>query len=763
MAPDLEWPVEVIRDRWGVPHILAETPHDLFFAQGFVTAQDRFWQLELNRRVAAGRLSELVGARALTTDRFLRRLGLSAVAAEEEAGLDPEERAVLQAYADGVNAYPRVHRGRLPPEFLLVALANPTFRPEPWTVRDSIAFSKYLSWILSANWDNELIRARLVAALGVAATAAIDPAGEALRAAGPLPIEDYRRIDPDLGFGGAPPPIGAPAGQSNNWAVAGSRTSSGSPLLASDPHLRPSQPGVWYEIHLRGGGIHVAGASIPAIPGVVIGHNERIAWGVTVATADTQDLVMQRIDPADPFRYESPRGWQPVGRRVESIRVAGRRAPVEEVVRLTGQGPILNPVAPGSDGLALALRSTVLRPAHLMRSLLALNRAGDWDAFRAALADWAGPPLNFVYADVAGNVGYQLAAWVPRRGAGSNGLLPARGWAAEDAWEGLIPFDDLPRALNPADGLVATANNRVVPAEFDSLISHEWTAPFRHDRIREVLGARRSITRSACRELQLDSVSPAARDLIGRLDGLDLGPGEASDALARLRSWDGDLKQRSGEAALYEVFRHRLILRWLATPVPPDLRDEFLGRGLHPVLNPTNSFHVQLGARLADRVKAARAGGWAPADAAALRDCLHEALAYLRDRLGSDPADWEWGRLHQVTFPHALGDKPLLGRLFNVGPAPIDGDSETVIQTGIDHWEPFAATGWCPSYRLIVDLGNFDRTLAVLPTGQSGHPLGRHYRDQHELYLDGRYHPCPFSGEAVERAAVARLALVPPA
>ncbi|HEX2173116.1 MAG TPA: penicillin acylase family protein, partial [Dehalococcoidia bacterium] len=570
-----------------------------------------------------------------------------------------------------------------------------------------------------------------------------------------------RRIDADFGFAGEIPPVGPPSGQSNNWAVAGSRTTSGAPLLANDAHLRPSQPVVFYEIHLRGSGYEVAGATIPGFPGVLIGHNARIAWGVTVAFADTQDLIMQRVDPATPFRYEDPTGPREMARRDESIRVAGRRAPVEETVRLTDQGPILTPIRPGDDHYPLALRSTVLRPAHQMRALLALNRAGTWDAFRAALADWASPTLNFVYADVDGNIGYQLAGWIPRRRAGSQNLLPAAGWSLEDAWEGLLPFDELPSELNPPGGICATANNQVTPPDDALAISHEWTAPFRHDRVREVLSGHPAVTRGVSRELQTDTVSGVARDLIGLLEGLDLGSGPEA-ALDRLRAWDGDLRRRSSAAALYAVFRHHLILHWLAAPVPAHLRDQYLGRGVHPVLNPVNTFHVQFGAQILDRLRAARAAGWPAAAVETIRRSLGDTIAYLAERQGGDPDGWEWGRLHTVTFSHTLGDKPILRRLFNVGPSPIDGDSETVLQTGIDHWAPFAASGWSPSYRLIVDLGNFDRTLAVLPTGQSGHPFSRHYRDQHDLFLSGRYHPCPFSLEAVEKAAVARLDLVPP-
>ena len=743
-----------------MPHIQAETAHDLFLAQGFVVAQDRLWQLELNRRVATGRLSELVGSRALATDRFLRRLGFARLADLELPLLDEEERAAIQAYADGVTAYLDQSRWRLPPEFLILGIKNRGLRPEPWTVRDSLAFAKYLAWMLSPNWDNEIVRARLIAELGFEATAALDPAGEALRAAGCPHEVDYGPVDWNFGLDTTDLSITPPAGQSNNWAIAGARTSSGAPLLANDAHLRPSQPGTWYEVHLRGGGYDVAGMNIPGFPGVVVGHNQRIAWGVTVAMADVQDLVVHRFDPGDPDRYQGPEGWRKVTRLVETIRVAGSRMPIEEVVRLTDDGPILNPIRTSGSSYQLTLRSAPLAPAHLARALLALNRAAGWADFQAALADWSAPALNFVYADTDGAIGTQLAGWIPRRRSGS-GLLPVPGWLAEYRWDGLIPFADLPRSDHPADGICATANNRQTPPDYPFPISHEWTDDSRHERIHRQLTARPIITRGACQALQIDCHSQAGLDLLRALEGLEAEPGAEAEALALLRAWDGQVSRGSDGAAIYEVLRNRLFWQLGAHRVSAQLRDHYLGKGWHPVLNPVNTFPGRSGSLLRRWIAEARQRGEFDEVQRAAQVSLREAVAYLSARLGTDPSSWQWGRLHKITFCHALGDQPWLGRLWNVGPSATDGDSETVLQTAVDPWAPFAATGWAPSFRMVVDLGDFDRSVAVLPTGQSGHPLSRHYRDQHDLFLAGRYHLMPYSPRAVARATVARLELTP--
>ena len=790
----LDRDVEVIRDRWGVPHVYAQTLHDLFYTQGYVHAQDRLWQMELVRRVASGTLAEVVGKLGLETDRFFRRVGLRRAAEVELRQLDDEGRLAVDAYAEGVDAFLAGHRRRLPVEFALLGYA-----PAPWTPLDSLTWSKLLSWVLSCNWDTELLRARLIDRLGADGAAALEPAyppGHPIATSPELAhagadgfvlaqFEEARRFLRAVGAGAA----------SNAWAVDGTRSTSGKPLLANDPHLQPQLPGFWYEVHLCGAGFDVAGASVPGVPGVVAGHNRHIAWGITMSLADSQDLYVERVNPANPHQYEHRGRWEEASAVREEIRVKGRREPVVEEVVITRHGPILSPVLAGEERV-LALRSAALDPGQ-PGAVLALDRAAKWAEFRAALARWGVASLSFAYADADGNVGYQLAGRIPIRAKG-DGLAPAPGWTGEHEWVGYIPPEELPSVLNPPTHHVVTANNRVAPDDYPHLISREWTDGYRARRISDLLEARPLHDVASFAEMQGDLYSLPASELREHLLGLEPTDETAARALDLIRAWDCRIAADSAPAALYEVWRHYL-LRNVFGEKAGDLLDHYLGLG-HESLIHTHVYHARMTSHLLGllrerpegwfasppnplsasgegesappsragrrcRAAAKGAGGsgqpssrWPRSWDEALQRSLREAVLFLRAALGDDPAAWRWGDLHRLTLTHVLGVGPL-GHVFNRGPYPMGGDTDTVCQAAVDVAAPFLAHGSTVSYRQIIDLADFDRSVSVLPSGQSGHPGSRHYCDQTPLWRSGKHHPMPFSRRAVLAAAADRLVL----
>ena len=509
-VPGLHARVEIVRDTIGIPHVYAADAHDLFFAQGYVTAQDRLWQMDVNRRTAQGRLSEVFGPVTVDADRLFRKMGLARGAALEEAALSPEARLVLQAYADGVNAYASSRGGALPVEYTLLLIGF-----EPWQVLDSLAWAKMIAWQLGGNWRSELLRATLVAKLGVGPAAELMPS---------LPPGVTPQVDPGLDYGTLGTSLLRLSDQvlahvrpssdglgSNNWVVSASRSSSGLPLLANDPHLNLQLPAIWYEVHLVGGGYDVAGLSLSGTPGVVIGHNQRIAWGVTNVSADVQDLFVERRNPDNPLQFLFQGRWEEAQVVRETIGVRGWLQPLTLVVPYTRHGPVLNADEPNEQ--PLALQWTALQASPVADGVLRLNAAGNWQEFRAALELFAAPSQNFVYAAVDGHIGYQLSGVIPSRARG-DGLLPVPGWTGEFEWRGFVPFDELVSIYDSADGLLVTANDRVVPDGYAHLIAYEWAPSFRAERIRELLLAKPLLSLEDLQSIQQDVRSPLAGALV---------------------------------------------------------------------------------------------------------------------------------------------------------------------------------------------------------------------------------------------------------
>lgn len=759
-AQGLEKPVEILRDRYGVPHIFASTLADAFFAQGYVHAQDRLWQMELNRRVGAGRLSELFGPMALEADRFLRRLGLRRAAEAEVARLEPEERAVLEAYAAGVNAAMAAMGPRRPLEMRLMGL-----RPAPWEVPDSLTFAKVMSLNLCTNFEAELFRARVIEKVGhqKAALCALGyPAGHPLV------------VPPGASSAGTAAELAqlyaaakeylplAPMGASNNWVVSGRRTQSGMPLLANDPHLPLQVPSIWYEVHLVAPGLDVYGVSLAATPGVALGHNRKVAWGFTNSGADVQDLYLERFHPERPGEYEHRGEWLKAKRVREVIGVKGQPDQPEEVL-LTLHGPVMAG-GPGRQGPALALRWAALDPSHPVAALLEMNRAQSAAEFRNALRKWHTPSQNVVFADVSGEIGFVMAGAVPIRARGS-GFSPVPGWTGEYEWTGFVPFDELPQLMNPQSGYLVTANNRVVDPSYPHHITLDFLNGFRARRIEQLLTQKPVLNAADFAQIQMDVFCAPGKAFAAHCQKLQPSGALERRALEKLRAWDGQASPASAGAAVYEAMIVAAVRKVFTPALGRELVDEMMGKSVENPLSPmsmmlgryTGAFLEALDRRDPALLEISGASSWE----AILSEALADAVTELKKRLGEEVESWSWGRIHILQLRHPLGAKKPLNLIFNGPSVPIGGDTDTPLQTAVLPHLAFGAEGWAPSWRQIADLADLSRSVSVHTTGQSGHPGSPHYMDQFPLWYRGEHHPHWLDRSEIEQHLEARLKLEP--
>ncbi len=779
----LHAPVEVIRDRWGVPHIYGQSVQDVLFAQGFVHAQDRLWQMEFQRRLVAGRLAEVLGAAALPVDRWMRILTMRRVAEREVALLRPEVRDEIDAYVAGVNAL--LSLGRLPVEFTLLR-----HRPEPWTAADTLSWAKMMAWTLSVNWETELLRGRLIACLGPERVAELEPGYFAryptiaqtsdLTGFGNLSGLAFERATAARTFAG-------PAAQeglgSNSWVIAGSRTATGRPLLANDMHLLMGIPSVWYENHLvsraAGDDIEVTGVTFPGIPYVVAGHNAHVSWGFTNGFADVQDLYMEHLRRTDGGRvqYEYQGEWLDAEMLQEEIRIKGGQRVVQEVV-ITRHGPVINALAPdlagdGSAGLTeggpLALQWTSLQPATAAHALCAMSRARTCLEFREALREWAGPVQNTVYADVDGNIGYSLPGNIPIRARG-DGRVPVPGWTGEYEWTGYIPFDELPHLYNPPQGYIVTANNKVVGDDYPYFLSTEYCMADRAQRITELIESRRTL-KGRCidvafiRRMHFDQVSPTAQGIARLLGQLATDDAELAEVVRLMRDWDGSIAANSPAAAIYEVFMRRAVALLLTGKIGVDLAVRYAGKGPTPALADSSLFGHRSWEWLQETL-ATQDSHWFDLGHdenrdAVLRLALRHTVDFLKERLGPGPGDWAWGKLHKLRYVHVVGQAPALAPIFNRGPYPAGGDANTIWAAASSLHTVDSDQIIGPPYRHISDLGDWRNSLGLLAPGNSGQPGSQHYDDQVDAWFEGGYHPLLFTREDVEREAEARLTLSP--
>lgn len=760
--------VEIVRDRWAVPHIYAKDLHDLFFAQGFVHAQDRLFQMEFWRRAGAGRLAEVLGPPAVDADRWFRVLGLRRVAEQDVALLDDETREVMLAYASGVNAF--IDSGKLPMEFTLLR-----HNPERWQIADSLTWIKMMDWSLSVNWEGELLRAQLIDQLGPELTASLDgpyPEGNPTTLSAEV---DWRHIGTSAldRAGAARPYTGPPAEAglgSNGWVIDGSRSASGAPLLASDPHLPLGIPSIWYENHLCSDGYDVVGLSFAGIPAVIAGHNGRVAWSFTMGFADTQDLYIERLNPDNPHQYEFEETWHEAKVLREEIVVKGGESLVEEVV-ITHHGPLIDGLVSDETSGPVALRWTASEPSDMIRLGYDIGRAQNCTEFHEALRRWTGPVQNVVYADVEGNIGYTLVGRVPVRAKGHDGRVPVPGWTGEYEWQGYVPFEHWPHVINPPEGMLVTANAKPVGNEYPYYLGNCWLPGFRAARITELLRDAQGLSVADFCGMQFDQVSVLARRVGQHLDRLDLQPPYATrhtqHALGLFQDWDGDLSADSPAAAIYEVFIRRMLYNLFGTvagdlSVEPGLDDRFVGKGPHPLL-------VTYSLSSGPNGRALLAHLLETPDSPVFRErsrddlmlqSLREAVEFLEWKLGMQVEDWRWGDLHQLTYVHPLGQVKPLHKLFNRGPYPIGGDDTTIWNSNIYYHSLDNDQMVGPGCRFVVDLGDLSRSRSLNAPGQSGQPGSRHYADRIKAWLEGDYHPMLYHRQEVVAQAEATLHLL---
>lgn len=736
----LHEPVQVLRDRWGVPHIYARDQYDLFFAQGFVAAQDRLFQMELWKRAGQGRLAEILGPSALPRDIAARRLRYRGSMEAEYQSYAPDTREILTAFTAGINAY---IRRRLDPKGpgLPIEFQIAGFQPEYWKPEDCLTRMATLS--VTGNAPEELQLAQIVSLLGAKKAAdleAFDPATTLDVPAG----EDLTGLSPSLisGFVGTDSRIEFPEKfqGSNNWTISGKMTQSGKPLLANDPHRTIALPSLRYIIHLNAPGWDVVGATEPALPGVSIGHNHDIAWGLTVFPIDQEDLFFEELNPQNPSEYRTATGWATMRVEREVFHVKGTKDIVKEL-KFTVHGPVL-----WQDGRrALALHWVGAEPGTApYLTGISVDRAHNWREFLAAMERWKTPPENLVYADRDGNIGEQSAGLTPLRKKG-NGLLPALGWAGYE-WAGFVPLSQLPRQFNPSREFIATANNKTIPENYPYKVGFAWSTD-RIARIEQVLDGARDEKRLLGVEnmaaLQNDVVSLPAQDLTRVLASSPA----AGDAAAKLLvGWDGDLRVNSSAAALYQLWIEHLTTAMLQQ-IAPNVPDAPIYLGADTlarlIAHPAAEFFGDHAVATRDKI---------------IRETLDAAYAEFESLNAASPG-LDWGKLHAMLFRHSLDRLFDLKSVLDIGPFPRPGDGTTVDAT----WFPpqnFDQIGGA-SYREIFDLSDWDHSEAVNAPGESGQPQSPHYGDLAPLWRDGKYFPLAYSREAVERVTVDRLELVP--
>ncbi|CAM5338635.1 penicillin acylase family protein [Leifsonia shinshuensis] len=816
----LSAPVTVVRDSAGVPQITARTADDLFRAQGYVHAQDRFWEMDFRRHVTSGRLSELFGASQVPTDTFIRTLGWRDVAEQEVKLLDKTSLRYYQDYADGVNAYLAAHSGaELSLEYAILGIQNPGYHPEKWTPADSIAWLKAMAWDLRSNLEDEIDRALLatkltpqqvaelhpgydysahptITALGggspttvtpdaapADATASASAPGDAdaTAALAAVPTPQYRdRLEQVATSLDALPTLMGPAGDdigSNSWVVSGAHTATGKPLLANDPHLGVVMPSVWYQVGLHCAVVDaacpfdVAGFSFSGLPGVIIGHNARIAWGFTNLGPDVADLYVEKVSGSS---YEYDGKQEPLTIRHETIRVAGG-PDVRITVRSTRHGPIITDLSDGYDAIAkdqagklgvpaqefqLSLQWTALTPGPTANAIFAFDAAHDWASFHAAAASFQVPSQNLLYADVDGNIGYQAPGLIPVRAKG-DGTVPVPGWTSEYGWVGTIPYEQLPSVLNPPSGYIVTANNAAVGPQFPAMITQDWDAGYRANQIQlrltKLLDAGHKVTAKDMSAIQADTYDASAATLAPLVVAIgskaDPTSGVAKGA-ALLRHWDYHDDGDSAAAAYFAVFWKTLLAdafgRKLPASAPPIGGDRWFQVVQSLVKQPDSAWWADSRLGTGDRDDM-------------IAYAANQAWKEAESTLGGDPKGWRWDRLHTLELRNASfgssGVAPIEW-LFNRGPYPLSGGSSVVDATGWD-----ASAGYrvdrAPSMRMVVDLGDFDRSTWINLTGASGHAFDAHYADQAALWAVGETRPWPFSAKAVRATADQTLTLTP--
>lgn len=779
--------VTVRRDSQGIPHIYASNNHDLFFAQGYVHAQDRFWQMDFWRHLGAGRLAQMFGESEVSKDKFLRTLGWERIAQAEWEQLPATEKAHLQAYADGVNAYLADRQGsEMSLEYAILNLLTPNYSPPPWQPVHTLTWGKVMAWDLGQNIEQEIERATILKTLTPDEIATLFP---------PYP-EDHPIILPDdqAAFSSgivsqeSPPtplpkellqilsqkltemqPLFAAEGTglgSNSWVVDGARTATGKPLLANDPHLGVEIPSIWYQMGLHCTKItpecayEVSGFSFAGVPGIIIGHNAKLGWGTTATVMDVMDLYIEKISPHNPNQYEYQGKWVDMEIVKETLEVAGSE-PVSLSIRHTRHGPIISdtyePLQEVSlpNRYAISLGWTALEPSHLISGILAINRANNWQEFRQGAKDIDIAAQNLVYADIEGNIGYQMPGKVPIRTQGE-GRYPAPGWTGEYEWQGYVPFAELPSVFNPERGYIVTANNPVVDDGYPYLITKDWNYGYRARRILQMLENRdEPFTIADFQQMQGDNKNLNAEALVPILLQLNFEVDISQRAQEILQQWDFQNDPDQAAPAIFEAFWNQL----LTATFQDDLPESYQIGGGSRTITAIHNFIQQPTLFWWDN----QTTEFTETRDDIFHQAFTQAVAQLSNQLGNNPDTWKWGDLHTVTFPHqTLGQSgiPPIEALFNRGGYAVGGGNAIVNANSWKVNQGFGVTA-IPSMRMILDFNDFTNSLAIHATGQSGHAFHPHYTSMIESWRQVEYYPMLWDEGKVKAKTTATLVLIP--
>ena len=782
--------VRILRDPHGIPQIYASNQHDLFFAQGFVHAQDRFWQMDAWRHTGSGRLSELFGKSQVDTDKFLRTLGWKRTVQRELEKTDSHSLSILRAYSDGVNAYIKQNQGsKLSLEYVLLSVMNRNYKLEDWQPEHSLTFGKVMSWDLCMNMFSEINRSILSKALSQNQVDEIYPL---YPADGPFvvtqlsnqPVDSSRsevfrspELDQSIlnlhaSLQNLPDVIGVRGESmgSNNWVISGSKTTTGKPILANDPHLDAQMPSIWYEAGLHCEPVSeacpfdVTGFSFAGVPGIILGHNARIGWAMTNVGSDVMDLYIEKINPENPNQYQFKDEWHDMQIIQEKIRVAGEDD-IDFKIRSTRHGPIISDTmssledfgkASGQDlpgKFAITLRWTALEPSEVFPAIWKMNIAKNWTEFRSAASEFDVPSQNLLYADVDGNIGYQTPGLIPIRSKG-DGRFPVPGWTGEYEWTGYIPFDQLPSMFNPSEGFIVSANNQVVSSEYPHLISNDWEAGFRASRIVELIRNHQApIDTKFVETMQGDNKNGKAEIVLPYLLSLKIEKSELQGPLELLRRWNHQQGIDSAGGAMFEMFWKHLMAKTFQDDLPEDFWPGGSDRWGYVIQRALQNNHW-----------------WDNKKTSAIetrddifRTAFEDAVKELQSIQGNDPTQWRWGALHTLTFKNQTLGLSGIGAvefLLNRGPFESGGGTAIVNATGFNPRRSFEVTG-LPSMRMIVDFSDFDQSRAINTTGQSGHAYHGNYIDMADDWRKIQYHQWNFGKKAAEKSAANELILLP--
>jgi penicillin amidase len=743
--------VEIIRDGYGVPHIYAQNEPDLYFALGYAMAQDRFWQMEFQRRLGQGRLAEIFGEELLEVDRYFRLM----TAGWAHQPISDEYAFVTHSFANGVNAYLATHSDRLPIEFKILR-----YKPEPWAPEDYIAISKVINWGLSLGWRVDLTAGKILDKVGETKfkeafpawpgdSPVIVPEGIQMSAMLSDPIlKTLSQIEKQVNL---PAP-----GASNIWVVAGSRSAGGKPILANDPHLMLTNPSIWWEAHMVCPTINVSGFTIAGAPGIAMGRNRHVAWGITNVQVDDVDFFIEKINPDNPLQYQYQGRWEDMRVVEETIRIKGKD-PVTIDIGLTRHGPILVENDEGPEPTAMAVKWAFTDGLQSAKAFYLLAKAANTHELALALKYWELPGENFVFADTAGNIGYWCCATVPIRSRG-DGLLPVPGWNGEYEWTGYVPFEMRPHLINPEQGYIATANNKVVAEQYPHFISHYWEPVDRITRIHQLLNTPGKLSVEKFKQMQLDVFSGLASEVTPAIvQALEKRSAETDLLKARqiLADWDFKMEKDSVAACLFEMTFMHMLENIFEDEMGPELYEQYLKTSVFPPRAMRQLFRNGTSTWF-DNVNTA--------DTETMEDIIvrsvEQTIGQLKDESGDDAARWRWGDRHTLTFEHPLGKKKPLDSIFNIGPFPVGGSRLTINMKHYSYEKPYNAI-FGASYRMIVDFSNMSVAQHVLPTGESGQLGSPHYKDQLDLYLNGQYRSAWLERSDVEKHAKGTLTLKP--